>query len=60
MSISQTLNLQPGAQISVRPNSYLYIIPANQQKMHQLNILHCEFAQNELKIWYESFLRLSV
>ncbi len=39
----------------------LIIIPANQhKKMYWLNILHCEFAENELKVWYESLLRLSV
>jgi hypothetical protein len=27
--------------------------------MHQLHILHYEFAQNELKVWYKSLLRLS-
>ncbi len=29
------------------------------KKMHQLHILHYEFAQNELKVWYKSLLRLS-
>jgi hypothetical protein len=27
--------------------------------MHQLHILYYEFAQNELKFWYKSLLRLS-
>jgi hypothetical protein len=27
--------------------------------MHQLHIAHYEFAQNELKVWYKSLLRLS-
>ncbi len=27
--------------------------------MHQLHILHYEFAQKELKVWYKSLLQLS-